>query len=186
MRLTKYQLPMLISGGQTGADRAALDFALSKAIACAGWCPKGRIAEDGVIPEHYPMLEASTAYYPHRTRLNVKDSDATMIFVGANPSKGSLLTIRLCVSLKKPYFVIPILPREPSQAKDEIGINMALRWLHSKSPMILNVAGSRAKENQEIYRFVFNSLDELITKTDKEVKVIWPPPKYETPSFVFS
>lgn len=186
MKLSKYELPMLISGGQTGADRAALDFALSNAIVCGGWCPKGRIAEDGVIPMQYPLIEASTEFYPHRTRLNVRDSDATMVFVGANPSKGSLLTIKLCISLKKPYFVIPIPPRAAGRPKDEIGIAMAIKWLHTKAPMILNVAGSRAKENQEIYQFVFYSLDELITKSEKEVEVIWPPKKPVTPSFDFS
>ncbi len=68
----------IVSGGQTGVDRAALETALALGIPCGGWCPKGRKAEDGAIPEHYPVTETESATYEERTRLNVCESDATM------------------------------------------------------------------------------------------------------------
>ena len=74
----------IISGGQTGADRAALDFAIKMKIPHGGWIPKGRLAEDGPLPEKYQLLEMSTTSYPKRTEQNVIDSDATLILSTAN------------------------------------------------------------------------------------------------------
>ncbi|MGN7613912.1 YpsA SLOG family protein, partial [Magnetococcales bacterium HHB-1] len=84
----------LISGGQTGVDRAALDFAKNFDIQCGGWCPKGRKAEDGQIDLKYPLREMRSAAYPNRTRKNVADSDATLILQRSSYSRGTALTLR--------------------------------------------------------------------------------------------
>src|SRR5437660_6706577 len=95
-----------ISGGQTGADRAALDVALKMNIACGGWCPEDRSAEDGAIELKYPLIPAPGAGYRDRTRLNVRDSDGTVI-MGAIPLRGgSLGTLSECLALNKPHLVI--------------------------------------------------------------------------------
>ncbi|HSR12366.1 MAG TPA: putative molybdenum carrier protein, partial [Thermodesulfobacteriota bacterium] len=93
----------IISGGQTGVDRAALDVALELGIPAGGWCPKGRRAEDGRIPDYYPLQEASSPEYPVRTQLNVEDSDGTLILYRNSPAGGTALTIRLAKRLKKPH-----------------------------------------------------------------------------------
>src|SRR5947209_12411896 len=96
----------IVSGGQTGVDRAALDVALELGLPCGGWCPKGRLAEDGVVPDRYPLDEAPTASYPERTRLNVRDSDATLVLSWGAPQGGTLLTVRACQGQGKPHLVL--------------------------------------------------------------------------------
>jgi putative molybdenum carrier protein len=73
------QIPKIVSGGQTGADRAALDRALSRGIECGGWCPKGRKAEEVPIPSKYPLVETPSSNYVQRTEWNVRDTDGTVI-----------------------------------------------------------------------------------------------------------
>ena len=83
----------VVSGGQTGVDRAALDAAIERGIPCGGWAPRGRRAEDGLIPAHYPVHETESDRYPVRTRANVRDSDATLILCRGRPSGGTAFTI---------------------------------------------------------------------------------------------
>jgi hypothetical protein len=101
-------LKKVISGGQTGVDRGGLDAALKLGIEIGGWCPLGRRAEDGKIPQKYRRLqEAPTSNYPQRTEWNVRDSDATLILCPSIPdSTGTALTVRLCRKLEKPWFDI--------------------------------------------------------------------------------
>ena len=82
----------IVSGGQTGVDRAALDVAGALGLARGGWCPKGRLAEDGTIPDRYPLAETETAAYEERTRLNVADADATLVLNWGPLEGGTLLT----------------------------------------------------------------------------------------------
>lgn len=98
----------IISGGQTGVDRAALDFALNNEIVCGGWCPKGRIAEDGQIHEKYPLQEASAESYSWRTELNVRDSDATLVLSSGKIGNGTELTIKMAQKMRKPIFIIDL------------------------------------------------------------------------------
>ena len=84
----------IVSGGQTGADRAALDWALAHRVECGGWCPKGRKAEDGPIDPKYPLIETPSAAYLQRTEWNVRDSDATVLFsIEPTLTGGSLKTV---------------------------------------------------------------------------------------------
>jgi predicted Rossmann fold nucleotide-binding protein DprA/Smf involved in DNA uptake len=98
----------IISGGQTGVDRAALDVAMELGIPCGGWCPQGRRAEDGRIPERYPLQEASSKEYPVRTRLNVEDSDGTLVLTASSPTGGTALTLKLARQLHKPFLLIDL------------------------------------------------------------------------------
>src|SRR5947209_11260398 len=85
----------IVSGGQTGVDRAALDVALELGLPCGGWCPKGRRSEGGRIPERYPLRETTSAAYPARTRRNVLYSDGTLVLTNGPPTGGTALTIEL-------------------------------------------------------------------------------------------
>src|SRR6516162_5915243 len=96
----------VVSGGQTGVDRAALDIALELGVPCGGWCPKGRLAEDGVIPDRCPLTETPTKRYPQRTEWNVRDSDATLILAAGKPTVGTKLTVEVCRRLGKPHLVV--------------------------------------------------------------------------------
>ena len=126
----------ILSGGQTGVDRAALDASLQVGIPCGGWCPAGRRAEDGVIPERYPLCEAATNEYAERTRLNVRDSDATLILARLPLVGGTALTQDCAEALGRPVLVLD--PADPT------GVDIARRWMRQHAIEILNVAGPRA------------------------------------------
>lgn len=127
------------SGGQTGADRGGLKAALAAGCEIWGWCPKGRRAEDGSIPEIFPMKETPSSDYPQRTEWNVRDSDGTVIFAwGSQISPGCKLTIKMCRKYKKPFILIE------AKSYTELEIAEALTlWLQDHSIGVLNVAGSR-------------------------------------------
>src|SRR3954465_11888189 len=93
----------IISGGQTGADRAALDFAIAHGLPHGGWCPRGRRAEDGAIPPQYLLEETTQTHYAQRTRRNIRESDATLIFsIRPVVKGGTRLTMELARHLEKP------------------------------------------------------------------------------------
>src|SRR5512132_1315628 len=91
----RLRLVRIVSGGQTGVDRAALDAAMAFGLACGGWVPRGRRAEDGAVPPRYPMRETRGYTYAERTRRNVRDSDGTLILTRGRPTGGTALTGRL-------------------------------------------------------------------------------------------
>ena len=133
----------IVSGGQTGVDRAALDVALELGLPCGGWCPKGRRAEDGRIPERYPMEEASSSDYRVRTGLNVQDSDGTLILAWGRLAGGTLLTLKLARRLHKPYFVVDLVHGGEATSVQE--------WGRANQIGILNVAGPREGEAPGIH-----------------------------------
>jgi Circularly permutated YpsA SLOG family len=96
----------IISGGQTGVDRGALDAALAFQVECGGWCPAGRLAEDGTIPKRYPVKELANAGYAERTARNVADSDGTLIISQREPVGGTRETVDRCIEMRKPYLLI--------------------------------------------------------------------------------
>lgn len=134
----------IISGGQSGVDRAALDFCLENNIPCGGWCPKGRLAEDGPIPEKYPLIETLGTNYAERTRLNVENSDGTLIIYCDKMDEGSLLTMNLIETKKKPYFSIDI-----SLNVDPVIVR---NWLFDNAILTVNVAGPRESNCPGIYQ----------------------------------
>ncbi len=153
----KPAIEKIISGGQTGVDRAALDVALELGIPAGGWCPKGRRADDGRIPDYYPLQEASSSEYPVRTQLNVEDSDGTLILFRVTPVGGTALTIKLARRLKKPHLVIDMARGEDPKK--------VLEWVSEHNIRVLNVAGPREREAPgihdeaaEVLRIVFRML----------------------------
>lgn len=128
----------IISGGQTGADRGGLDAAERLGIPRGGWCPRGRRAEDGVIPARYPLRETRTSAYPERTELNVKWADATIVFTRGRPTGGSALTIRLARRHRKPVLHVDLDRMDPDAA-----VLRVREWVKRQEVSVLNVAGSR-------------------------------------------
>lgn len=123
----------VVSGGQTGVDRAAWDAALALGLSTGGWVPRGRRAEDGRIPDRYPAREMPTGSYPPRTRRNVRDSDATLILARLPLVGGTALTRAVAESLAKPCLVADP-DGDPSPVR---------AWLAAVRPTVLNVAGPR-------------------------------------------
>ena len=128
-------LQRIISGGQTGVDRAALDVAMALGLDCGGWVPRGRRAEDGPVPECYPLRETVASSYAKRTRLNVRDSDATLILTRGEPTGGTALTVDMAARLDRPTLIVD-LAAGPDPA-------IARQWLANLRVCRLNVAGPR-------------------------------------------
>jgi hypothetical protein len=146
-------LEKIISGGQTGVDRAALDVAMELGIPCGGWCPRGRRAEDGRIPDSYPLQEASSPDYPPRTKLNVEDSDGTLILARGSPQGGTALTLKLARKLNKPFLLVE-LNRNPEPS-------LVRKWIQENRVGILNVAGPREGEDPGIHEGAARFLREV-------------------------
>lgn len=142
----------IISGGQTGVDRAALDVVLELGIPIGGYCPKGRRSEDGTIPAQYPMIETSSADYRVRTEKNVVDSDGTLVLNMGHVSSGTAHTIKLAKRYKKPYMVAQ-LDQLDSTTAEEIDV-----WLRSNQIKILNVARPRESKIPGIHKLSFEFL----------------------------
>jgi hypothetical protein len=142
-------LKKIVSGGQTGVDRAALDAALADGFPCGGWVPGDRMAEDGVIAERYPLTILPNGGYRQRTRLNVSDSDGTAILYNESLKGGTRLTRNLCAMLKRPYILI-----SAGETSDPVGAaGKILKFIEENTVETMNVAGSRASGWQEGYAF---------------------------------
>jgi hypothetical protein len=135
-------LTRIISGGQTGVDRAALDAAMELGIPHGGWCPKGRMAEDGRIPQKYHLKETLSPDYAARTRLNVRDADGTLILYREPLEGGTALTWQFTVEMEKPVLLV------------ELGFPPIFEafslWVRENSIRILNIAGPRESQRPGI------------------------------------
>lgn len=145
----------IVSGGQTGVDRAALDVALRLKLPCGGWCPLGRKAEDGPLDPHYPLTESTSVDYAQRTEWNVRDSDGTLVLHRGPLSGGTALTVSLAKSLKKPLQILD-LDDEPEAAAVH-------DWLQQQGIHVLNVAGPRESQNPGIYHKAEQFLEQVLT-----------------------
>jgi hypothetical protein len=151
----------IVSGGQTGVDRGALDAALRVGFPCGGWVPGDRMTEDGVIPDRYPLMALPKGGYRQRTRLNVVDSDGTAILFYESLSGGTRLTRNLCALLKRPYVLIDARKIvEPAAAAAEI-----LKFVEHNQVRTLNVAGPRASGWPDGYGFAIAVVSGVIEGT---------------------
>jgi len=141
-----HKVEKIISGGQTGADRAALDFAIKNSIPYGGWLPKGRKTEDGTLPLRYHLQEMPTGDYSKRTEMNVLDSDGTVIVSNGLLTMGSALTRELAMQHNRPWIHLDM--KELSLKK---AAQMLISWLTEKEIKVLNVAGPRAGNDAKIY-----------------------------------
>ena len=132
----------IVSGGQTGVDRAGLEVAIALGIEHGGWCPRGRLSEDGTIPSRYQLTEMDSADYPVRTEQNVIDSDATLILYEGKLKGGTLLTRRICKRLDKPFLCLRIDHKLPADVRG---------WLLETRPATLNIAGPRESTSGGIF-----------------------------------
>jgi len=151
-------LQKIIAGGQTGADRAALDFALAHGIPHGGWCPRGRLAEDGSIPARYQLSETPSADYAQRTEWNVRDADGTVIFsLGAVLVGGSQYTAELAAQYRKPCLHL-------SRERDGEAAAGKLRdFLARHEIKVLNVAGPRQSQEPGVAGFTSDTLERCHT-----------------------
>ncbi len=144
----------IVSGGQTGADRGALDWAIRNNVPHSGWCPRGRKAEDGPLDPKYLLQETESAGYLQRTRQNVVDSDGTLIVNLGKLDGGTLATAKLAQKLDKPHIVVQL----DSGAGDE-DVKKLMDWLNRESISTLNIAGPRESKRPGIYSLANDILE---------------------------
>jgi hypothetical protein len=147
---------MIISGGQTGADQAALDAAIALGIPHGGWLPKGRKTENGPLPLRYELQELNSKRYRDRTEHNILAADGTLIFSFGPLTGGSALTEALAIRHNRPFLHIDfeLIEREEAAALVE-------RWLGDNQIGVVNIAGSRASNEPRIYEAVYSLLTGL-------------------------
>ena len=148
------KLRKIVSGGQTGVDRAALDVAIYLGIEHGGWCPRGRLAEDGTIPKQYQLVETESTDYANRTEQNVIDSDGTLILFMTKLSGGSLLTYKLARRHHRSCLTVDL--------NGDLDFEFAKNWLVKNNISVLNVAGPRQSNSRTITALAESYLIELL------------------------
>lgn len=156
-------LKKIISGGQTGVDRAALDAAIQCGFPCGGWCPDGRSAEDGTIPARYPLQELKGGGYRERTLRNVADSDGTVIIYFGKLEGGTEETVRCCIEKSKPYKLI-----DADEIPAERAAFLIQRFVETHGIEILNVAGPRASKVPKAYGYVLETAKLLLSAISRK------------------
>ena len=157
------KLSKIVSGGQTGVDRAGLDAALAQGFSCGGWCPEGRLAEDGEIPDRYPVTVLPGAGYEERTLKNLINSDGTLIVYFEALSGGTLETQACCNDRD-----IPVLAIDASRLSVDEAVAIATAFLLEFKIETLNVAGPRASKQAEAHEYAFNLFTYLIAKVTQD------------------
>lgn len=147
-------LKKIISGGQTGVDRAALDVAIIFNFTCGGWCPKGRKAEDGPIDDRYPLKETPSEDYAQRTEWNVRDADATLILAWGKTTGGTAQTVDLAKEKNKLHIIVD-LSLDPD-------VSAMVDWVNKNRIHTLNVAGPRESKHLGIYDAAFTFIEKLM------------------------
>jgi hypothetical protein len=146
---------MIVSGGQTGVDRAALDVALAAGIPLGGWCPKGRLAEDGRLADRYPLQETPSRIYRQRTEWNVRDADGTLVLYWGELQNGTLATVKLARDKYRcPLLIVNLLePMDPGEVR---------AWIERSGIKTLNVAGPRESSRLGIHRMASDYLANVV------------------------
>ena len=147
----------IISGGQTGVDRAALDVALKHGIDCGGWCPAGRLDEFGRIPEAYPVRELEYGGYHDRTVRNVRHSDATVVIYRESLEGGTKVTVDCCKQLSRPHLLI-----DSAQVSSAAAAELMATFVRRYAVKILNIAGPRQTEWPEGYEYARRAVEQFV------------------------
>ncbi len=155
----------IVSGGQTGADRAALDWAIRNGIPHGGWCPRGRKAEDGRLDPIYLLQETESAGYRQRTRQNVIDSDGTLILNPGELDGGTRGTVKLAETLGRPHLLLQLDGGPLAE-----GVRQLLDWVSQESISILNVAGPRESKRPGVHLLASDFLDQVAERVKESAK----------------
>jgi hypothetical protein len=151
----------IISGGQSGADRAALDAAINLGVEYGGWIPRARKAEDGPLdPSYNKLMEIDSDSYADRTEQNVIGGDGTLIFTTGTPTGGTAYTIECARVHGKPHLVVYLRGKS-----DEKAIGRIEDWLATIRPKVLNVAGPRESKSPGIYKRVLQIMTQVLTSS---------------------
>lgn len=153
------KIEKIVSGGQTGADRAGLDFAIEHGIPHGGWVPKGRKTEDGPLDPKYKLQEMPTGEYSKRTEKNILVSDGTVIVSHGLPTGGSALTRELAKKHQKPWIFIDFDSASLNDASNQIRA-----WIERRDIKVMNVAGPRGSKDPKIYQATLDLLEEALSK----------------------
>ena len=145
---------LIRSGGQTGVDRGALDAAMDAGFKVTGWCPAGRLAEDGPIADRYPLEETESAKYSIRTEWNVRDADATLIISPLPLEGGTLLTEQYAIQHRKPCFIV--------DSTSTLPVERIVDWMMDLDAKDLNVAGPRESKQPGIYQLTYRLIASLL------------------------
>jgi len=156
----------IISGGQTGADRAGLDASLTLNIEHGGYCPAGRLSENGKIPRKYELIEMGSDKYHYRTEKNVLSSDGTIIFTKGSLSRGSRLTLDYCARHKKPCLHLDF------QYEKEDKHKYFRQFLKDYNIKVLNIAGQRLSSEKSIYRLTYDFLLKALEKNSTGIEEV--------------
>jgi hypothetical protein len=163
---------MIISGGQTGVDRAALDAAMQLGIPTGGWCPRDRRAEDGTIPARYLLRPTASRSYAVRTEWNVRDSDGTLILLFGPPSSGTRLTIASAQTQHRPLTTVMLdTPENPLPAQ----ATTVAAWISQNKIRVLNIAGPRGSSSDRIYPLAFEFVSLLLRQLPRDSADAQPP-----------
>jgi len=146
----------IISGGQTGVDRAALDAAIKLSLPYGGWIPRGRLTENGPLGPEYRLKETETSSYAERTEKNVLEADGTLIISRGPLTGGSEYTREMAVKHHRPWLHIDLNEKSAFQAATLIN-----KWIFSKKIETLNVAGPRASKDSNIYHDAFDIIESV-------------------------
>lgn len=147
-------LEKIISGGQTGVDRAALDAAMAGGIVCGGWCPEGRHADDGKIPERYPLQETVGMDPTVRTENNVRDADATLMVYRGELQGGTAYAVLMAEHLKRPVLALNL-----DEAPDPARI---AEWISGHDVRILYIGGQRESSSPGIYQAARTLIEDIL------------------------
>ena len=152
----------IISGGQTGVDRAALDVALRHGIDCGGWCPAGRLDEFGRIPDRYPVQELEAGGFTERTLQNVKDSEGTVVIYPGKLEGGTEQTVRFCIELNRPHQLL-----DASKISPDDAAKLIQDFVRKNKIGVLNVAGPRQSEWPEGSAYASRALEIFVTSCSR-------------------